>query len=173
MHECSCVLPGVNLGIDYLLRMKSHLNYYSPFRLQLAISSKQRSHSFIKIIRMASTIQTPRDPNTLSNYNHFLTTHTTANFAIDFEQKSLRGNVILNLKSITNTETAEILLDTSYLEIHDVKIDGQAPKWNLLPRFEPYGSALKIELENRVQNAASVEVDVGSNITLWLLSWRP
>jgi len=111
---------------------------------------------------MASIIHTPRDPNTLSNYNNFLTTHTTANFAIDFEQKTLIGNVILNLKSVTDAETKEILLDTSHLDVHGVKVDGEGSKWNLLPRFEPYGSVLKIELEKGVQNAKSVEIDVRS-----------
>ncbi len=110
---------------------------------------------------MASIIHTPRDPNTLSNYNNFLT-HTIANFAIDFEQKSLIGNVILNLKSVTDAETKEILLDTSHLDVHGVKVDGEGSKWNLLPRFEPYGSVLKVELEKGVQNAKSVDIDVRS-----------
>jgi leukotriene-A4 hydrolase len=70
-----------------------------------------------------TTIHTPRDPNTLSNYNNFLTTHTTANFDIDFQQKRLVGNVVLDLKSITNAETVEIVLDTSYLEISDVQVE--------------------------------------------------
>lgn len=113
---------------------------------------------------MASTIiHTPRDPNTLSNYNNFLTTHTIANFAIDFGQTTLDGNVILTLKSITNAETKEVLLDTSHLDVQDVKIDGAASKWNLLPRFEPFGSVLKIELEKGVQNEKSVEIDVRSD----------
>ena len=109
---------------------------------------------------MASTIHTPRDPNTLSNYNSFITTHTTANFAINFEQKKLKGNVVLSLKSLTFHEAREILLDTSHLDVQDVKIDGQAAKWNLLPRFEPYGSALKIELEEGLKKLKSLEVDV-------------
>ena len=111
---------------------------------------------------MASTVQAPRDPNTLSNYNSFRTTHTTTNFAIDYEQKILKGNVVLNLKSVTDAETKEILLDTSHLDIRNVQVDGRASRWNLLPRFEPYGSVLKIELEKGVQNAKSVEIDVRS-----------
>jgi len=58
------------------------------------------------------TINTPRDPCTLSNYNNFRTTHTSVDFHVDFQAKKLSGNVTLLLKSLTNAETEEILLDT-------------------------------------------------------------
>lgn len=108
-----------------------------------------------------ASITNPRDPNTLSNYHNFTTTHTVANFAIDFENKRLDGNVILKLKSITNAEAREILLDTSHLDIRNVKLDGSSPKWDLLSRLEPYGSALRIELDAGVAMEKSVEIDVG------------
>ena len=140
--------------------MKSFLSFHGLLHFQLVAFSRTKSPTFVKLVRMASNIHTPRDPNTLSNYNNFLTTHTTANFVIDFEQKRLKGNVILNLKSITDAESKEILLDTSRLDVQDVKVDGQAPDWKLLPRFEPYGSALRIGLEKGVQKSKSVEIDV-------------
>ncbi len=149
------VVHGVMSGSRFeVSHTKIFLRFQDLSRSQLGALSREQP------IRMASTIHVPRDPNTLSNYNNFLTTHTTANFAINFEKKILNGNVILNLKSITDAETKEILLDTSHLDIHDIKVDGQASKWKLLSRFEPYGSILKIELEKGVQNAKSVEVDV-------------
>lgn len=61
------------------------------------------------------TINTPRDPNTLSNYHNFLTKHTVAEFAIDFEEKVLSGGVELTLESLTEGETKEITLDTRYV----------------------------------------------------------
>lgn len=108
-----------------------------------------------------ASITTPRDPNTLSNYHNFTTTHTVANFTIDFDSRRLDGNVILHLRSVTNAEAREILLDTSHLDIKEVKLDGSSPKWELLPRLEPYGSALKINLEAGVEMERSVEIDVG------------
>ena len=114
---------------------------------------------------MASIINTTRDPNTLSNYNNFLTTHTVANFEIDFQEKKLRGNVVLTLKSITDAAAKDVLLDTSYLDVHSVKINGKIPSWELLPRFEPYGSALKISLAEGVENGTSVEIDVKTQTT--------
>lgn len=56
-------------------------------------------------------INTPRDPNTLSNYNNFRTAHTAVDFHVDFSKHLLRGTVSLDLKSVTNAETKEIRLD--------------------------------------------------------------
>jgi leukotriene-A4 hydrolase len=109
---------------------------------------------------MASPIRRPRDPNTLSNYTAWVSNHVTANFEILFDQKKLVGNVIHQLQSKTNAESQEIILDTSYLDIEDVKVDGQLSKWELLSRFEPYGSALKIQLSSGVEAEKVVEVDV-------------
>ena len=115
--------------------------------------------------KMTSVVNPPRDPNTLSNYNNFLTTHTTVNFKIDFEEKKIGGNVALTLKSITDAAAKEILLDTSFLTVKDVVLNGKTPKWDLLPRFEPYGSALRIILEDGVQNGKSVQLEMTTETT--------
>lgn len=109
---------------------------------------------------MASIINPPRDPNTLSNYNNWISTHITANFEVFFDQKKLAGNVIHQLKSITHCESQDILLDTNFLDIEGVAVDGKASKWELLPRLEPYGTALKIKLDQGVELHKVVEVDV-------------
>lgn len=114
---------------------------------------------------MTSIVNPPRDPNTLSNYNNFLTTHTELNFNIDFKKKKIAGTVVLTLKSITDAVAKEILLDTSFLNVMDVILDGKSPKWELLPRFEPYGSALKIILEDGVQNGKSVQLKMTTETT--------
>ena len=61
------------------------------------------------------SINTPRDPNTLSNYNNWRTTHTAVDFGIDFNRKTLSGNVKLKLESMTEAETKEVVLDTRYV----------------------------------------------------------
>ena len=94
---------------------------------------------------MTATVQ-ERDPNTLSNYSCFLTTHTVANFDLDFEKNNLFGNVVLNLKRLNKTEKPDVvLLDTSYLDIEGVQVDGSPAEYELQPRIEPYGSALSIK----------------------------
>ena len=108
----------------------------------------------------ASTMVMPRDPNTLSNYHNFRTTHISANLVIDFVNERLTGNVSLIIKSITEGESGEIVLDTSHLDIKHVQLDGAPVKWSLLARFEPYGSALKIELDKALSNGEIIELDV-------------
>jgi leukotriene-A4 hydrolase len=65
------------------------------------------------------TINTPRDPNTLSNYHNFVTRHTTAEFEIDFEKKVLKGGVGLRLESLTNEPMRDVILDTRYVWWHE------------------------------------------------------
>ncbi|GES62734.1 leukotriene A-4 hydrolase [Aspergillus terreus] len=114
---------------------------------------------------MATTINPPRDPNTLSNYNNWLSTHITANFDILFDQKKLVGNVIHKLKSITNAESTDIVLDTSHVDVTDVKVDGKPSVWELLPPVEPYGTALKIKLDQGVKQDEIVHVDISVKTT--------
>lgn len=108
---------------------------------------------------MASQQHGPRDPNTLSNYDDFKTMHTVANLSIDFSKKQLAGNVTLTLEAAAGVKTGEITLDTSYLDILDVKLEGSSTKWDLLPRMEPYGSALKVQAGS-VKPGTSVMLDV-------------
>lgn len=143
--------------------------------LQLRISSKTATTSSTIITRVTTlwqsrgmatttmtTISRPRDPNTLSNYTAWRSTHITANFEIRFDEKKLVGNVVHRLESRNDAETREIVLDTSYLDIRDVAVDGRPSRWELLPRFEPYGSALKIYLDDGgVERGKSINVDVG------------
>ena len=115
--------------------------------------------------KMTSVPKPPRDPNTLSNYNNFLTTNTTVNFNIDFDKSVVSGKVELTLKSITDAAAKEILLDTSYLNVKNVVLNGKVPKWDLLPRFEPYGSALRINLVDGVENGKSVQLEMATETT--------
>lgn len=112
-------------------------------------------------IRTMATIN-PRDPNTVSNYNNWRSTHVTANFDILFDQKKLVGNVVHQFKSITDSESREIILDTSHLKIDSVKVDGQPSKWEFLPPLEPFGVPLKISLDQGVKLNGTIEVDVCS-----------
>ena len=101
-----------------------------------------------------------RDPNTLSNYNHWRSTHITANFDILFDQKKLAGHVIHKLISTTDAKSCDIILDTSHLDIGVIKVDGQPSKWEYLSPREPLGNPLRICLNRGVELNHIVEVDV-------------
>lgn len=105
-----------------------------------------------------------RDPNTLSNYNEFLTIHTVANLDIDFEQSRITGNVTLSLEAIGKCETGKIVLDTSYLDIEGVKLAKNPVKWDLKKRLEPYGSALEIEVGD-IALGSTIEIDISIKTT--------
>lgn len=111
-------------------------------------------------VRRMAVVTNPRDPNTLSNYNNWRSTHITANFDILFDQKKLVGNVVHRFKSTTDAESREIILDTSYLDIGSVKVNGQPSKWELLSPLAPFGTPLKISLDKAVELNGFVEVDV-------------
>ncbi|KAL9108996.1 MAG: hypothetical protein Q9227_006236 [Pyrenula ochraceoflavens] len=106
-----------------------------------------------------------RDPNTLSNYSEFRTVHTTANLEISFEKKCLRGNVVLQLQSTNDADSREVVLDSSFLDINSINVNGQPSKWDLSPRMEPYGSALKIPLPNGVKRDTNIELDIAVQTT--------
>jgi hypothetical protein len=106
------------------------------------------------------SINTPRDPNTLSNYHNFVTRNTSATFDIDFDKKVLKGNVVLTLESLTEKETKEITLDTSFLDITDVKVNGEKVDWEVKDRIEPYGSPLRIELKEGVEKGKTLDIAV-------------
>jgi leukotriene-A4 hydrolase len=91
-----------------------------------------------------------RDPNTLSNYGAWLTKHTTANFKIDFQDKCLKGSVILELESLTDKESREIILDSSFLAISAVNVNSTQSKWEVKDRVEPYGSPLHVSVPDGV-----------------------
>jgi len=94
-----------------------------------------------------ASITPPRDPNTLSNYNSWKTKHTIADLAIDFKKQRLTGAVTLQLESLTEKESEEIVLDTSFLDIKDIALNGSKIKnWIVKDRSEPYGSPLSIKV---------------------------
>jgi hypothetical protein len=85
------------------------------FLRSTAVSIPASLNRFAVNARMMASL---RDPNTLSNYDQFITSHITANFDIDFDKKHLSGNVILKLKSLTDDGTKVIKLDSRYAKLY-------------------------------------------------------
>ena len=120
----------------------------------------------MKTRTMATTvINTPRDPNTLSNYNNWRTTHTSTNFDILFDEQKLKGSVTHSLEAITDGESDEILLDSSHVQINSIKADGKSVEWELLKRLEPYGSPLEIKLGRKLKLKEKIDVSIDVETT--------
>lgn len=112
-----------------------------------------------------------RDPNTLSNHLVFQTTHTDVALALSFATSSLAGEVTLTMKAAEDT-LEDIVLDTSYLSVEAVKVDGKVAKWSLAERMEPYGSALTVDVGREVKRGEAVKVKVCSSQGPWRDQFR-
>ena len=80
-----------------------------------------------------------RDPNTLANYGEWLTKHTTVNFKVDFEKQRLTGSVLLELESLTDKKSEEVILGSYSLDLCAFYSLSQTIKYlRLSPILNPY-----------------------------------
>lgn len=100
-----------------------------------------------------------KDPNSLSNHLVYTTTHTNISLVLSFPTSSLSGEVELTLKALEDT-LEDVVLDTSYLDVKEVKVDGETAKFSPAERTEPYGSALTIAIGREVKEGKDVKVRV-------------
>ena len=114
---------------------------------------------------MTVAINFPRDPNTLSDYHNFITTHTHVDCIIDFDKQSVNTAVTLSLKSRTDADVNEVILDTSHLDVLAVTVNDATAKFELLPELKPFGRALKILLEDEVANGQGLDVKIRCQTT--------
>lgn len=115
------------------------------------------------MLRTMHVIASRPDPCTLSNYHDFRTEHTTVNLTVDFQQKKITGSVLLALSRLK--ESNKVVLDTSYLDIQSVEVNGTPTTWNLTPRVEPFGSPLEIELDGKAAAMQGVFVVIECSTT--------
>ncbi|KAI2606505.1 peptidase family M1-domain-containing protein [Hypoxylon fragiforme] len=107
----------------------------------------------------------PRDPNTLANYADWGMRHTTVNFKVNFEKKRLEGSVTLELESLTDKKSHEIILDTNHLSISSVKLDSAKSDWAVKDRVEPYGAPLYVSVPDGVSQGGIVKLDIALETT--------
>lgn len=99
--------------------------------------------TFKQINGITRPSQSPsRDPSTLLNYHHFFVNSTDLNFSIDFDNKLVNGNITIN--ATVKSDTDRIVLDTSYLKIHQVFVNDVATKFSVKERRQALGSAFHI-----------------------------
>src|SRR5450432_72451 len=142
------------------------MSFITSFARSLIPLRRPAQQTFISARKMTTTIKMPRDPNTLSNYNNWITRHTKAELTIDFEAQKLIGNVTLELESITASESEEIILDSSFLDIRDIFLNGVITRdWAVKGRFEPYGSSLSIKVPGGKPMNEKISVNIGVSTT--------
>ncbi|KAI1438492.1 leukotriene A-4 hydrolase [Xylaria sp. CBS 124048] len=143
-----------------------HISIHSPSFASLspASSTSARRLSYSHTHRHAhsqSLLQmAPRDPNTLANYGEWLTKHTTVHFDINFEKQRLEGSVLLELESLTDAKSHEVILDTNHLSILSVKSNSADLQWTLKDRVAPYGSPLHISVPAGLPQGDILKLDI-------------
>ncbi|KAI8099339.1 peptidase family M1-domain-containing protein [Halteromyces radiatus] len=85
------------------------------------------------------------DPSSLSNLTEITTTHLHLNWDISFDKKIIQGYVVLDLKTLVDN-VSKVVLDTSYLDIHNVEYNNSLIQFSLAERRKALGSALTINL---------------------------
>ncbi|RYO74969.1 hypothetical protein DL766_006065 [Monosporascus sp. MC13-8B] len=108
---------------------------------------------------------TPRDPNTLANYGDWRMRHTTVNYKVNFDKQRLEGSVLLELESLTDKESKEIILDTNSLSVLSVKLNSSNSDWMVKDHVAPYGSPLHVSVPNGASLGEVVKLDIGLETT--------
>ncbi|QHS75860.1 bifunctional aminopeptidase/epoxide hydrolase [Saccharomyces paradoxus] len=85
------------------------------------------------------------DQSTLSNYKDFSVLHTHLSLSVSFDKSAISGNVTFQLKKLYDEKKSrDFHLDTSYLDVQEVQIDGSKADFRIEQRKEPLGSRLVI-----------------------------
>jgi leukotriene-A4 hydrolase len=106
-----------------------------------------------------------RDPSTLANYSAWRTRHTTANLAIDFDNKRLKGSVVLRLESQTDKESKEVILDSRFVKVSAVSVDGAALAWELKEHSDPLGAPLHITVPEGASKGQAIDLSIDLETT--------
>lgn len=98
------------------------------------------------VIKSHRPAQSPEiDPSTLSNYKNFNVVTTNLHLDILFDKQIVDGSVTYQLEAL-NTAVDVVDLDTSFVSVKSVSIDGAVSDFTLHDRVEPLGSKLSIPL---------------------------
>lgn len=88
-------------------------------------SGTEKYHLFSTDLNRVTRIATLNmsDPSTLANLGEVKTKHLSLDWTISFEKRNISGHVLLDMVTIA-PKVSKVVLDTSYLDIHKVLLDG-------------------------------------------------
>ncbi|KAJ9110685.1 hypothetical protein QFC19_001514 [Naganishia cerealis] len=116
---------------------------------------------------MAPQVQ---DQATLSNYHEVRNLHTHLDWTIDWNEQLIGGTATLSMKPETDKAVGKVVLDTSYLDVRQVQVDGEKVQRKLKSpvsfiqqftkagRIEAMGEALTITLPSPRHEEFKVEI---------------
>ena len=103
------------------------------------------------------------DQHTLSNIGDIYTTHLHIDWSVDWDAKLISGSVTHDLTA--DADVMEVVLDTSYLDIHKVHLNGTQVEFKLDERKSTLGAALHIPLGKTVTKGEQIKVKVDYSTT--------
>lgn len=104
------------------------------------------------------------DPATQSNYAEITTRHVHFDWIIDWKERVISGSATHDLEA-DQDNVAQIVLDTSYLDIKEVLVAGSSVKYDLKERHPVMGSALVIPLSSTLNKGAKIAVRIAYSTT--------
>ncbi|MFB9052496.1 M1 family metallopeptidase [Formosa undariae] len=91
------------------------------------------------------------EPHSFAQPNNAVTTHLDLDIDVDFDTHIISGTATYD---ITNNSATEIILDTKYLNIIDVKADGEETAFRLGAMDEKLGQSLTISIKDTTKKIA-------------------
>ncbi|KAK6456049.1 leukotriene A-4 hydrolase 2 [Scheffersomyces xylosifermentans] len=112
----------------------------------------------MEVIRHHRPAQSPEiDPSTLSNYQNFKVSQTFLDLDVLFDKKIVKGHVKYDL-TVLNKDVEQVVLDTSFLTISAITINGTAASYKVHPRVEPLGSKLAIDIPEASGSSLALDI---------------
>ena len=97
----------------------------------------------------------PIDVHSYANGGQVAIRHLALDLAVDLDQRHLRGSATLDIENLTGTD--QLVLDTRFLQIERVSLDGGVPVTFALGFFDPVlGAPLRIPI-NRATRRVRIE----------------
>jgi leukotriene-A4 hydrolase len=93
--------------------------------------------------------QWDEDRATLSNYREVRTDHIDLDWTIDWKKEVIHGGAQLRMTATKDIKVVK--LDSSYLDIKKVLVDGVEVKWSHGERIGAMGEGLTIELKDELK----------------------
>lgn len=113
----------------------------------------------------AATQLNAPDPASASNfYAGAQTKHLHLDWTVDYDNKLIYGSAEHTVL-VSKDNVAEFVLDTSYLRIDKISVDGKDVEVKLHPRVPVLGSKLVVALPARVKKGQTVQVKIDYSTT--------
>ncbi|EJS41965.1 YNL045W [Saccharomyces arboricola H-6] len=154
IHQCSRRLQGTLAAFSR--------NIHTPnSRKMLPLSIEQRRPT-----------QSPEyDQSTLSNYKDITVLHTNLELSVSFDKSTVSGSVTFQLLYEDKRKSNELNLDTSYLDVQNVQVDGTKTDFWIEPRKEPLGSRLVVAKSSSRNDKFNLKIQFCTTDKCTALQW--